>query len=570
MMVGDAVMGFGRTSCILDVMSVQPTVAYSLRRLSAAYTGKAINVRRSSDNTAMDIGFINNRLDVATLLAFVGTGSGYVATWYNQGTLGSSANLIQTVAANQPQIVSSGALVVFEGQPAVSFSGSPVDLYSSGTPQAVNTNGVWSVNAVANSTSSAETPIICADPSSALGSRVFSLRSNATTGTGSLAGGGIYALAWNPSNTTYTVSTTLSSPQNLITVVQNNSTLALFSNGRTDATTSTGPMAGYAVTLRIGYDGAAGNYFTGTISETMVFASALSTQDRTALETNQANFYLSKPLDALSAGLPTIAYGLRQLTKTYNGACINVRRSSDNTAMDVGFASGQLDTATLLNFVGSGNGFVTKIYNQGTLGSAGNALQSTAAAQPQIVASGVLQTFNSRPALLFSGAQSLQTAGSVQAVGGSALYSVNAVANATSIATQHAMVTQDDANRVFSLRYTNGTQLNAYLFSYNTSGTGEGNNSSETVPPNENVLTATVSSTQILLYSNGRSAATTTISGTLGSGTAPVLLGADIVHGPIYLNGQLSEAMVFPVTLSTADRQTLEHNQEYYFSVTGL
>jgi hypothetical protein len=559
MMVGDAVMGFGRTSCILDVMSVRPAVAYSLRRLSAAYTGKAINVRRSSDNTALDIGFVNNRLDTATLLAFVGSGSGYVATWYNQGTLGSAGNVSQATAASQPQIVTSGVLQTSNGIPAVLFSGSQY-LVTSASVQVVNAStGAVSAFAVASSSSSAQQDLIVQDGST----RVWGLRN----------GGAIASKpAFYVVNTGVTLVGAGSSlyPTSLFGGTFDGTTVTALSNG---VAGGTGSFSGTAQTstcpVSIG-EGLGGQYVSGTISEAMAWGSALSSQDISTLSGNQQTYYLSTPLDALSAALPTVAYGLRQLTKSYPGACINVRRSSDNTALDIGFASGQLDIATLLNFVGSGNGFVTKIYNQGTLRSSGDALQSTAAAQPQIVVSGVLQTFNSRPALLFSGAQSLQTAGSVQAVGASALYSVNAVANASSTATQHAMVTQDDANRVFSLCYANGAHLAAYLFAYSTAGTGEGNNSSEAVPPNENVLTATVSSTTIALFSNGRSAASATISGTLGSGTAPVLLGADIVHGPIYLTGQLSEAMVFPVTLSTADRQTLEHNQEYYFSVTGL
>jgi hypothetical protein len=54
---------------LLDTYS-GAAAAYSLRRLSGAYTGSAIRVRRASDNTEQDIGFVSNELDTATLESF--------------------------------------------------------------------------------------------------------------------------------------------------------------------------------------------------------------------------------------------------------------------------------------------------------------------------------------------------------------------------------------------------------------------------------------------------------------------------------------------------------------------
>jgi hypothetical protein len=63
--------------------------------------------------------------------------------------------------------------------------------------------------------------------------------------------------------------------------------------------------------------------------------------------------------------------------------------------------SGELDTTSLLSFVGAGNGFVTTWYDQSTNGR--NAIQTTAANQPRIVSSGVLDTKNGKPTLYFDG-----------------------------------------------------------------------------------------------------------------------------------------------------------------------
>jgi hypothetical protein len=93
--------------------------AYSLRKLRSAYTGSAIRVRRSSDNTEQDIGFsVLGGLDTSSLTSFCGSGNGFVTTWYDQS--GNGLNATQTTAANQPQIVSSGSIFVdSNGKPRI-------------------------------------------------------------------------------------------------------------------------------------------------------------------------------------------------------------------------------------------------------------------------------------------------------------------------------------------------------------------------------------------------------------------------------------------------------------------
>lgn len=88
-------------------------------------------------------------------------------------------------------------------------------------------------------------------------------------------------------------------------------------------------------------------------------------------------------------------YSTRLLKSSYAGSSLRVQRSSDSTQQDIGFTSGQLNRAALLSFVGSGNGTVVTWYNQ--CGS----VNAAAGTQPQIVASGVVQTLNGNPAILF-------------------------------------------------------------------------------------------------------------------------------------------------------------------------
>lgn len=101
--------------------------AYSLRKLRTAYAGSAIRVRRSSDNTELNIGFVDNELDTASLLSFVGAGDGFVTVWYDQS--GEGNNFIQPTASNQPQIVSSGSILFENGQPCLLFNGTNNAMY---------------------------------------------------------------------------------------------------------------------------------------------------------------------------------------------------------------------------------------------------------------------------------------------------------------------------------------------------------------------------------------------------------------------------------------------------------
>lgn len=97
----------------------------------------------------------------------------------------------------------------------------------------------------------------------------------------------------------------------------------------------------------------------------------------------------------------TVAYSVRKLRTAYTGACMRVRRSSDNAEQDIGFSGNDLDTAALLSFVGAGNGFITKVYNQGSGGSVNDFQQTNAGSQPLIISSGSLITINSKAVIDF-------------------------------------------------------------------------------------------------------------------------------------------------------------------------
>lgn len=103
---------------LLDTYS-GATVAYSVRKLRSSYSGSALRVRRSSDNTEQDIGFTGNDLDTTSLSSFVGVGDGFITKWYDQS--GSVNDLVQTTASLQPQIVSGGTILTENGKPILRY-----------------------------------------------------------------------------------------------------------------------------------------------------------------------------------------------------------------------------------------------------------------------------------------------------------------------------------------------------------------------------------------------------------------------------------------------------------------
>ena len=137
-------MGGGGTSFqgLLDLYP-NASAAYSLRKLRAAYSGSAVRIRRSSDNAETDIGFLNNEFNSAAAQTFCGAGNGFITTWYDQS--GNAYNVVQTTAASQPQIVSSGAVLLKNTKACASFTNSQELLSPSNFNLALSNTSVFSV-----------------------------------------------------------------------------------------------------------------------------------------------------------------------------------------------------------------------------------------------------------------------------------------------------------------------------------------------------------------------------------------------------------------------------------------
>lgn len=96
------------------------------------------------------------------------------------------------------------------------------------------------------------------------------------------------------------------------------------------------------------------------------------------------------------------AYSLRKLKSSYSGSAIRIRRdSTGNAETDIGFtANGDLDTTAIKNHCRNNSCMVTTWYNQGD-SSAVNFTQTTAASQPRIMTSGVIERRSGEPTIRF-------------------------------------------------------------------------------------------------------------------------------------------------------------------------
>jgi hypothetical protein len=254
-------------SLLLDTYT-GAAVAYSLRQLRTAYTGSAIRVRRSSDNTEQDFGFVNNVLDTASLLTFCGAGNGFVTTWYDQS--GNANNATQTTALNQPQIVSSGALLTANSKPCMNLTLNSTG-FSLGSTISV---GASSYNSFVGKKDGAGTMLRVLTSAAVDGYKLMNTYDNKYY---------IYAKAGS-----YLVSNSAdtTTSQILLTGMNVAGTMSIYKNGSVVATT----LNSYNYTNSIGSIGGGASGSAYRIQEA-VFYNSEQSSNRTGIETNINTFY---------------------------------------------------------------------------------------------------------------------------------------------------------------------------------------------------------------------------------------------------------------------------------------
>lgn len=92
-----------------------------------------------------------------------------------------------------------------------------------------------------------------------------------------------------------------------------------------------------------------------------------------------------------------VAVSVRQLSGTYTGPCLRVRRASDDSEVDIGFDGGEINELELSVFCAATDCYVTKWYDQSGNGKDFFAIASNN--EPLIVSSGTIEKVNGKVAI---------------------------------------------------------------------------------------------------------------------------------------------------------------------------
>ena len=277
------------------------------------------------------------------------------------------------------------------------------------------------------------------------------------------------------------------------------------------------------------------------------------------------------PLDAIST-TPRAAYSTRQLLNAYKGPLLQVRRSSDNTTLDIGATtSGALDTASMLSFVGSGNGFVTTWYDQS--GNGYDLTQSTTSRQPQIVTAGSIIGVNGLgvPALQGSNSAQRNLTGSVGSVSTTPL-SMYGVVNITNVSTTNTRVwsvgvgtTSSDYNATTLFNVNKRGGGSTVAIERSSVGTGFTATANAAMP-----LAAVFSGTTQQLFYNSSSSTASSDTRAFAFNTLRVLQSINpSFEATEALDANLGETIMFTAALSSADRTTLMNNEAAWYGTNA-
>jgi len=250
------------------------------------------------------------------------------------------------------------------------------------------------------------------------------------------------------------------------------------------------------------------------------------------------------------------AYSINQLR---GGAtlCMTIVRENLDT-LDVGFSGGDFDSATASAFVGSGNGYAYRLYDQ--TGNGNHVKRSTldTAAMARIYEGGVLQTQNGRAALNCDGSNSY---GGPTVYTGTA-HSTFSVVDFSTVDVFEMLVAQSDAagttdgqveirrnSTSTGLQVLDGLQLNSTGISINSQAVYS--------------IIRTGSSGSLTIYHNGTSAGTGTTN-TNGAQSEPLSVVSRNLG--LNLNGFFQSLIIYNSDQSS-NRTAIETILNNYFSI---
>jgi hypothetical protein len=278
----------------LNLTAATPSAAaYGLRRLSSAYTGAGLQIRRSSDGEQRDVYFdatgalsLTSLVSAAgggeatatTLSSWIGANSGTVSVWYDQSGLG--RNAFQTTVAAQPRVINAGVIETQNGKPTLIFSGAQSFQTTATTTQSMGSG----VNTTSNCVFQHATSVINAKLVSDNAGYQITINIGAPN---------IYTTFRIPTEYYTNITNTEWANYSIGTFLRNG-TLAQVWNNRTlrfSINTVSGTVGG-TTTMEIG------TRLNGKMGELTIFPSGLSTAVRKALECSQAVYYNGSRINA--------------------------------------------------------------------------------------------------------------------------------------------------------------------------------------------------------------------------------------------------------------------------------
>jgi len=281
------------------------------------------------------------------------------------------------------------------------------------------------------------------------------------------------------------------------------------------------------------------------------------------------------------------AYSLRNLSRSYAGPVVTVRRSTDSAEAD--FTAAEVSDGTLAAWCGGGDGFVKTWWDQS--GNARHATQATAAAQPQIVDSGVLVTEGGRAAVRFDGADDALTVPSSTAAFKflhdgtlSGLFAVARFGSSSNPDTHCALIGNNRATSASAgilIRYDDRSIFSRsnrldFLVTRDVSGTTVVESTeNDTLTPNTQLILAVllnvssaVATKRALPYANSvlvDIGNTKTSAPTTNNASEDLHIG-ETGGGAGFLDGTISELIIYPADM-TALRTRIEGNIAWSYSV---
>ena len=240
----------------------------------------------------------------------------------------------------------------------------------------------------------------------------------------------------------------------------------------------------------------------------------------------------------------TVAYSLRKLRVGYTGSAIRVRRSSDNAEQDIGFSgNGDLNTSSLLSFVGLGNnGFVKTWYDQS--GNGIDATQASNSAQPQIVSGGTMITRNGKSTMLFDGVNDKLATASALPINQIPM-TILTLSYTTLNSNYYFIAGGADFATSNGYQYATALLLNNYYPEFKAVvSSPQASELYVTKSANYALLTNIVEGTTQYLYLNGSLGGSKSIALAAAASTIPLNIAGSSTNGA-YFNGEINEVIVY-------------------------